>query len=68
MSRVYNLLKLTISIYSTKYKNNSYLSLVALQQIITDMILIETFLLLKNCRYIEYDMHPKKDIISYVDT
>ena len=56
MSRVYNLITLTIKyyIFSTKYKNNSYLSLSAIQQIITDRILIENFLLLKNCRYKEY--------------
>ena len=57
MSRVYNLITLTIKyyIFSTKYKNNSYLSLSAIQQIITDRILIEKFLLLKNCRYKEYE-------------
>ena len=57
MSRVYNLITLTIKyyIFSTKYKNNSYLSLSAPQQIFTDRILIEIMLLLKNCRYIEYE-------------
>ena len=49
MSRVYNLLTLTIKyILRTKCKNNSYLMLAARQQIINDRILIEKFSLLRH--------------------
>ena len=55
--KVQNLMTLITKnyIFSTKYKNPSVLSIMTLKTIIVERFLIEKFLLLKQCKYTEYE-------------
>lgn len=59
MYRLQNLLILTVKqfIFASKYKNVPKLSMLMLKRTVTDRLHIEKLMLLKNCKFAEYEKH-----------
>ena len=59
MYRFQNLILLVVKqyIFSCRYQNNPRVHIAAIKKSITDRIMIEKYLLLRNCRYDEYESH-----------
>lgn len=57
--KFFNLIVLIVKqyIFSCKYKNNPIPNIHALKKVITERILTEKYLLLKKCKYKEYESH-----------
>lgn len=60
--KVHNLLTLVVKqfIFACKYKMVSKLDMSALFTVITNGLLIEKYLLLKNCNFTQYEKHLKQ--------